>query len=55
MRPLHLAAYFNQPDVATILINANADVNAKDNRGKTIIGNKKISLYFINLKNSSMP
>ena len=36
MRPLHLAAYFNQPEVARILINADADVNAKDNRGKTM-------------------
>ena len=57
MRPLHLAAYFNQPEVARILINADADVNAKDNRGKTMhkIHWGVILLDFFNFENFGPP
>ena len=33
--PLHLASQDGHPDVATALINAGADVNAKTNDGRT--------------------
>ncbi|MBI4559964.1 MAG: ankyrin repeat domain-containing protein [Candidatus Hydrogenedentes bacterium] len=33
--PLHRAALFNQPEIARLLLDSGADVNAKDNAGTT--------------------